>query len=162
MKRPTAILFFAIFLFAANLFAGGPACKVIIDYSSLIRSATDLSDLAAAQHHPVLAAEAHSQAVSSYGGWVGALEIVEYSSPSQVKRILDQSYLVCDWAKEVRGWCAALRSGPVAASTIDAWITKMQRWQDADEALIRGIAEESMPQGYVRPVRPPERASARQ
>jgi len=154
--KTVAILFLAIFL-AVSAFVGGPACKVIIDYSSLLRSATELNRLTQFKNAQ-LAAKSMALREAAYGGWIAARAVLDepYGAHSEAntKAILDEAYAVCDWAKTVRAWCDVVRSakdGPIPAATVAKWSAQMDAWMAQDEKLIRNIAESDLPKGYVPP-----------
>lgn len=154
--KTVAVLFLATFLATAAL-AGGPSCKVVIDYSSLLRSSAELSKLTQYKNAQ-LSAKAWSLREASYGGWIAARAVLDepygVHSDANTKAILDEAYLVCEWAKAVRAWSAAVRAakdGPLSPALVAKWCAQMDEWMAKDEALIRTIAESDLPKGYVPP-----------
>lgn len=154
--KTVAVLSLATFM-TVSAFAGGPACKVVIDYSSLLRSATELNRLTQFKNSQ-LAAKSMALREAAYGGWIAALAVLgePYGAHSEAntKAILDEAYLVCDWAKTVRSWCDVVRAakdGPISSATVAKWNAQMDSWMTQDETLIRSIAEADLPKGYAPP-----------
>jgi hypothetical protein len=142
---------------------GGGGCKVIIDYSALRSAAFGLMTRATTLQLSALAGQAADLYEAAYGGWVTALRILddvgEEGSPTYneatVKAVIAESYVICDWAAEVRGWSAVLDTSgkekhaksaePYAP---DEWCATMKDWIAKDETLLRGIAEAGIDPEY--------------
>lgn len=152
MKTIAAL--FLVTLIATSAFAGGPACKVIIDYARWETESTALAKLADMMGLPELASEAQATAVwARGGGWMGALAILDGPYGEQhTKEILDQSYLVCDWATQTRAWDDQLQ---IDASNWKAMVKTMRKWRDADFAMQKKIDESHFPKGYKIPKHTP-------